>query len=107
MFQQAHRTRKILDIDSDHISHIERVIRDLLLSPWTLKTLYAAMQTSLLLMALYLSLPGGTQAFKPLISGGGSVTHRDITQRAVLRKTAEVCRALAAAQGQDFSLPVS
>eukprot|EP00063_Salmo_salar_P090441 XP_014065276.1 PREDICTED: von Willebrand factor A domain-containing protein 7-like [Salmo salar] len=64
------------------------------------------MQTSLLLMALYLSLPGGTQAFKPLISGGGSVTHRDITQRAVLRKTAEVCRALAAAQGQDFSLPI-
>ncbi|XP_064859717.1 von Willebrand factor A domain-containing protein 7 [Oncorhynchus nerka] len=64
------------------------------------------MQTSLLLMALYLSIPGGTQAFKPLISGGGSVTHRDITQRAVLRKTAEVCRALAAAQGRDFSLPI-
>ncbi|XP_045070727.1 von Willebrand factor A domain-containing protein 7-like [Coregonus clupeaformis] len=60
------------------------------------------MQTSFLLMALSLSLPGGTQAFKPLISGGGSVTHRDITQRAVLRKTAEVCRALAVAQGRDF-----
>lgn len=64
------------------------------------------MQTSLL-MALYLSIPGGTQAFKLRIAGGGSFTHRDITQRAVLRKTAEVFRALAAAQGRNFSLPVN
>ena len=46
-----------------------------------------------------------TETFKPLISRG-SLTHRDITQRAIFRKTGQVCRAMAAAQGQDFTLPV-
>ncbi|XP_031415803.1 von Willebrand factor A domain-containing protein 7 [Clupea harengus] len=48
-----------------------------------------------------------TETFKPLLSpGGGSLTHRDITQRAIFRKTGQVCRAMAAAQGQDFILPI-
>ena len=48
-----------------------------------------------------------TETFKPLLSpGGGSLTHRDITQRAIFRKTGQVCRAMAAAQDQDFTLPV-
>lgn len=44
-------------------------------------------------------------AFKPLFSSG-SFTHREITQFAMLRKTAEVCRDIAIAQGRDFTLPV-
>ncbi|XP_028831595.1 von Willebrand factor A domain-containing protein 7-like [Denticeps clupeoides] len=43
-------------------------------------------------------------AFKPLFSPG-SLTHREITQIALLRKTAAVCRAMAIARGEDFSLP--
>ncbi|XP_056313191.1 von Willebrand factor A domain-containing protein 7 [Danio aesculapii] len=45
-------------------------------------------------------------AFKPLFSTG-SLTHRDITQFAMLRKTAEVCRDIAIAQGRDFTLPIN
>ncbi|RXN04431.1 von Willebrand factor A domain-containing 7-like protein [Labeo rohita] len=43
-------------------------------------------------------------AFKPLFQGG-SLTHREITELAILRKTAEVCRDIATAQGRDFTLP--
>ncbi|XP_028974266.2 von Willebrand factor A domain-containing protein 7 [Esox lucius] len=64
------------------------------------------MHTSLLMMALSMFLQTGTQAFKPLIPSRDSITHRDITQQAILRKTAAVCRDLAAAQGWDFSLPI-
>ncbi|KAJ8000926.1 hypothetical protein DPEC_G00185450 [Dallia pectoralis] len=67
---------------------------------------YSAMHTSLLMVALLVLLQTGTQAFKPLFPSRDSVTHRDITQKAILRKTAGVCRDLAAAQGWDFSLPI-
>ncbi|XP_067260199.1 von Willebrand factor A domain-containing protein 7-like [Chanodichthys erythropterus] len=45
-------------------------------------------------------------AFKPLFHDG-SVTHREITQMAILRKTAEVCRDIATAQGRDFTLAIN
>ncbi|KAF0037607.1 hypothetical protein F2P81_010481 [Scophthalmus maximus] len=58
-------------------------------------------------MAVGLSLPGLIHCFLPLFSfDGNSTTHRDITQRAVLRKTAEVCRDIAASEGRDFSLTI-
>ncbi|AWP05911.1 putative von Willebrand factor A domain-containing protein 7-like [Scophthalmus maximus] len=63
--------------------------------------------TVTLLMAVGLSLPGPIHCFLPLFSfDGNSTTHRDITQRAVLRKTAEVCRDIAASEGRDFSLTI-
>ncbi|RXN16716.1 von Willebrand factor A domain-containing 7-like protein [Labeo rohita] len=43
-------------------------------------------------------------AFKPLFQDD-SLTHREITQFAILRKTAEVCRDISTAQGRDFTLP--
>ncbi|KAM7419016.1 hypothetical protein PAMA_016233 [Pampus argenteus] len=60
-----------------------------------------------MLVAVVLSLLGLAHSFLPLFSfDGHSTTHRDITQRAVLRKTAEVCRDIAASEGQDFSLVI-
>ncbi|XP_050958275.1 von Willebrand factor A domain-containing protein 7-like, partial [Labeo rohita] len=50
--------------------------------------------------------PPHVAAFKPLFQGG-SLTHREITQLAILRKTAEVCRDIAIAQGRDFTLPIN
>lgn len=48
-----------------------------------------------------------TQSFKPFsVPDSISMTHRDITERAILQKTAEVCRYLAAAEKRDFSLSV-
>ncbi|CAL8332408.1 unnamed protein product [Lota lota] len=45
--------------------------------------------------------------FQPLFSlVGNSSTHLDITQRALLYKSAEVCRAMASAEGRDFSLTI-
>ncbi|XP_030589549.1 von Willebrand factor A domain-containing protein 7-like [Archocentrus centrarchus] len=64
-----------------------------------------ARQTMMLLVALVLSMPVLIHSFKPLFSSP-SLTHRDITQRAVLRKTAEVCRDIAASKGLDFSLTI-
>ncbi|XP_041790345.1 von Willebrand factor A domain-containing protein 7 isoform X2 [Chelmon rostratus] len=59
------------------------------------------------LVVVVLSLPGFIHSFQPLFSfDGNSTTHRDITQRAVLRKTAEVCRDIAASEGRDFSLTI-
>nr|XP_055060958.1 von Willebrand factor A domain-containing protein 7-like [Misgurnus anguillicaudatus] len=49
--------------------------------------------------------PPWATAFKPL-SSEGSLTHRQITETAILRKTAEVCRDLAIAEGQDFELTI-
>ncbi len=49
--------------------------------------------------------PPQIAAFKPLFRHG-SLTHREITKMAILRKTAEVCRDIATAQGRDFTLPV-
>ncbi|XP_058638553.1 von Willebrand factor A domain-containing protein 7 [Onychostoma macrolepis] len=50
--------------------------------------------------------PPQVAAFKPLFQDG-SITHREITQMAILRKTAEVCRDIATAQGRDFTLPIN
>ncbi|XP_055060960.2 von Willebrand factor A domain-containing protein 7-like isoform X1 [Misgurnus anguillicaudatus] len=49
--------------------------------------------------------PPWATAFKPLFSQG-SLTHRQITEMAILRKTAEVCRDVAIAEGQDFNLTI-
>lgn len=35
-----------------------------------------------------------------------SLNHQEITEAAILEKTVEVCRALAQAEGTDFSTPV-
>ncbi|XP_029288639.1 von Willebrand factor A domain-containing protein 7 [Cottoperca gobio] len=67
----------------------------------------AARQTVMFLVAVLLSLSGLIHSFQPLFSfDGNSTTHRDITRRAVLRKTAEVCRDIAASEGRDFSLTI-
>ncbi|CAK6953310.1 Hypothetical predicted protein [Scomber scombrus] len=65
-----------------------------------------ARQTVMLLGAVVLSLPSLAHSFQPLIYNKKSVTHRQITQRAILRKTAEVCRDLSTSQGKDFSLVI-
>uniref|UniRef100_A0A665V215 von Willebrand factor A domain containing 10, tandem duplicate 1 n=2 Tax=Echeneis naucrates TaxID=173247 RepID=A0A665V215_ECHNA len=58
-------------------------------------------------MVVVLSLLNCIYCFKPLfVFDGKSITHRVITQRAVLRKTAEVCRDIAASEGRDFSLTI-
>ncbi|XP_046901560.1 LOW QUALITY PROTEIN: von Willebrand factor A domain-containing protein 7-like [Hypomesus transpacificus] len=65
------------------------------------------MTSSLLWVALCLLLPSPFRAFKPLFSlDGESLTHRQITVRAVLRKTAEACQSLATAEGRGFSLTI-
>ncbi|KAM3622807.1 uncharacterized protein V6R79_003398 [Siganus canaliculatus] len=59
------------------------------------------------LVAAVLYLPGCIHSFQPLfVFDGNSTTHRDITQRAILRKTAEVCRDIAASEGRDFTLTI-
>ncbi|XP_077427146.1 von Willebrand factor A domain-containing protein 7-like [Vanacampus margaritifer] len=62
----------------------------------------------LLLLSVVLAFTGRlTQSFQPLFaSDGNSTSHRDITQRAVLRKTAEVCRDMALAEGRDFNMTI-
>lgn len=35
-----------------------------------------------------------------------SLTHQEITERSILNATAQVCRALAKAEGKDFVFPV-
>ncbi|XP_077380532.1 von Willebrand factor A domain-containing protein 7-like [Festucalex cinctus] len=61
----------------------------------------------LLLMSVVLELTGLTRSFQPLFAfDGNSTSHRDITQRAVLRKTAEVCRDMTRTDGMDFSLTI-
>ncbi|KAL1282098.1 hypothetical protein QQF64_000901 [Cirrhinus molitorella] len=54
----------------------------------------------------YITLRMTVAAFKPLFQGG-SLTHREITQMAILRKTAEVCHDIATAQGHNFTLPIN
>ncbi|KAM9819490.1 von Willebrand factor A domain-containing protein 7-like isoform 2-T2 [Syngnathus typhle] len=59
------------------------------------------------LLAMVIMLIDLTQSFQPLsILNGKSTSHREITIRAILRKTAEVCRDIAAAAGQEFSLTI-
>ncbi|KAJ8342070.1 hypothetical protein SKAU_G00319980 [Synaphobranchus kaupii] len=57
---------------------------------------------------LLVLLPGllvpGFQAFMPL-PYGDSITHKHITEQAILRKAREVCQALAIAEGRDFHIP--
>ncbi|XP_053712452.1 von Willebrand factor A domain-containing protein 7-like [Synchiropus splendidus] len=59
----------------------------------------------MLLLAALLSLAAPADGFLPMFTIT-SISHRDITQRAVLRKTAEVCRAIAAREGRFFSLTI-
>ena len=67
----------------------------------------AARLSFVLLVALLLCLLSFIHSFQPLlVFDGNTTTHRDITQRAILRKTAEVCQTLAADEGRDFSLTV-
>ncbi|XP_029949229.1 von Willebrand factor A domain-containing protein 7-like [Salarias fasciatus] len=51
-----------------------------------------------------LLLPGLSHSFNP--NFGSSVTHQNITVRAILRKTAEVCRDIAAATNGNFTLTI-
>ncbi|XP_031712874.1 von Willebrand factor A domain-containing protein 7-like [Anarrhichthys ocellatus] len=46
-----------------------------------------------------------TEAFKIGLFSGDFLTHQEITERAILNVTVQVCRALARAEGKDFSLP--
>lgn len=63
---------------------------------------------TLLLLIFLLQLPGFIHGFQPLFSfSANTTTHRVITQRAMLWKTAEVCRDIAAAAGRKFNLNVS
>ncbi|CAL1601722.1 unnamed protein product [Knipowitschia caucasica] len=62
---------------------------------------------SVVLLVAVLMFRDGARAFMPLLSlSGNSSTHQDITRRAVLWKTAEVCRDMAAADGRPFSLTI-
>lgn len=67
----------------------------------------AGRQTAMFLVLVVLSLPGLSLSFRPLSSSDGSATHLDITQRAVLRKTAEVCRDIAISEERDFNLTIN
>lgn len=53
---------------------------------------------------LLLLLCAGADGFGILPSD--SLNHQEITEAAILEKTVEVCRALAQAEGTDFSAPV-
>ncbi|XP_029949225.1 von Willebrand factor A domain-containing protein 7-like [Salarias fasciatus] len=55
-------------------------------------------------LLVVLLLPGLSHSFNP--NYGTSVTHRSITVRAILRKTAEVCRGLAIATRGDFTFTI-
>uniref|UniRef100_A0A673CEV3 von Willebrand factor A domain containing 10, tandem duplicate 1 n=1 Tax=Sphaeramia orbicularis TaxID=375764 RepID=A0A673CEV3_9TELE len=61
----------------------------------------------MVVLVVLLLLVDHTHSFQPLFSSkGNSTTHRDITQRAVLIKTAQVCRDIAAEEGWGFSLTI-
>ncbi|XP_077379831.1 von Willebrand factor A domain-containing protein 7-like [Festucalex cinctus] len=63
--------------------------------------------TYLILLLVVITFPGLNESFNPLSTiDRTSITHYDITLRAILRKTAEVCRACAAAEGRNFSLTI-
>ncbi|KAK5899641.1 hypothetical protein CesoFtcFv8_009100 [Champsocephalus esox] len=67
----------------------------------------ASRHTVVFLVAVVISLSDFIHSFQPLFSpDGNSTTHRDISLRAVLRKTAEVCRDMAASEGRDFRLTI-
>ncbi|XP_008274830.1 von Willebrand factor A domain-containing protein 7-like [Stegastes partitus] len=65
-----------------------------------------ARQTVMLLVVV-LCLPGPLHSFYPLFTfDGKSITHRQLTQMACLKKTAEVCRDIAASDGRNFTLTI-
>ncbi|KAK0148274.1 von Willebrand factor A domain-containing protein 7 [Merluccius polli] len=73
----------------------------------TSSTIMTSTNTSSLLPLVFFSvLLSSVLCFQPLFSLEGSSTHLTITLKAVLYKSAEVCRALASAEGQDFSLTI-
>uniref|UniRef100_A0A8C7NVN5 von Willebrand factor A domain containing 11 n=1 Tax=Oncorhynchus mykiss TaxID=8022 RepID=A0A8C7NVN5_ONCMY len=59
------------------------------------------MSTVLCMSFLALVLSGGAWAFSPI--GDGASTHVSITEKAVLQKVTEVCRAIAESEGRDFT----
>ncbi|KAM9315079.1 von Willebrand factor A domain-containing protein 7 isoform 2-T2 [Pholidichthys leucotaenia] len=64
-------------------------------------------QAVISVVMVVLSLTSVTLSFQPLgLFDKKSISHREITQRAVLRKTAEVCRDIAASNGEGFSLTI-
>lgn len=60
--------------------------------------------TSGLAVFVLLLLHAGAQGFG--ILPGQSLNHQEITEKAILNKAVEVCRALAQAEGTDFTSPV-
>lgn len=60
--------------------------------------------TSGLAVFVLLLLYTGAQGFA--ILPGKSLNHQEITEKAILNKAVEVCRALAQAEGTDFTSPV-
>ncbi|KAI3373209.1 hypothetical protein L3Q82_006518 [Scortum barcoo] len=48
----------------------------------------------------------GALGFGIGVFGGDSLTHQDITERAILNSTVQACRALAMAEGKDFTFPL-
>nr|XP_061792282.1 von Willebrand factor A domain-containing protein 7-like [Nerophis lumbriciformis] len=63
--------------------------------------------TFLLPVVVVLNLIDLTQCFIPtFLSESDSISHKEITIKAILQKTAEVCRDIAAANEQDFSLTI-
>ncbi|XP_061889584.1 von Willebrand factor A domain-containing protein 7-like [Entelurus aequoreus] len=63
----------------------------------------ATVGSVLLPLAVVFALTAPSHCFRPL-TAGESFTHRSITERALLRKTAEVCQAIAAENGDAFNL---
>nr|XP_061778800.1 von Willebrand factor A domain-containing protein 7-like [Nerophis lumbriciformis] len=62
----------------------------------------ATVGSVLLPLAVVFALTAPSHCFRPLT--GAPITHRSITERAMLRKTAEVCQAIAAVNGDAFDL---
>ncbi|XP_072563585.1 von Willebrand factor A domain-containing protein 7-like [Paramormyrops kingsleyae] len=60
----------------------------------------------LFIAALSAILCGGVHTFKPFTFDQRQISHGDITEMAILRKTAEVCRDLAQKEGRPFSLTI-
>ncbi|XP_072772562.1 von Willebrand factor A domain-containing protein 7-like [Nerophis lumbriciformis] len=64
----------------------------------------ATVGSVLLPLAVVFALTAPTQSFDPVT--GASFNHRNITERAILRKAAEVCQNIAAANGVPFDLTI-
>lgn len=62
------------------------------------------MLSSVLAALCLLLLNTGAQGFG--ILPGSSLSHLEITEKAILNATVQVCRALAQAEGTDFTVPV-